>query len=472
MLTAEGTIIDNRYRLEHVLGEGGMGCVWAATQLDVSRRVAVKVLQPDKVDSEQARSRFMREAAALATLRHPHIVGLLDFGQADDGAAYMVMELAEGPDLSTIIAEQSPLDPARVRRIAKQLASALKSAHDAGVVHRDIKPSNIIIGELDGDEFVHLLDFGIAKSFIGIGGAGVDVTATHDIIGSPRYMSPEQAQGQPVTPASDVYAFGLVLYEMLTGQPAFDSESAGALIVAHATEPVEPPECEDETLANLALWCLQKAPWDRPVNAAIVMDTLNGGAIPAFGEEVDDSDLAIPRDGPLRGGGSRPVLWGMLAAVLLVTVGLVAWQVSSGSSGRVDAPAAPKKEAREVSEQEPKPAAPPAEHPPPAAAPKVAKTEPAKPPEAESKPVKPEPVAPVVKDGEKGHNEADEAAPDKPAGKTTSQPPRRPTPKKRKRKPRAKAAPKPAAPVVKEPATPKPVAKPPTPKKKFEYVDD
>ena len=211
---------------------GGMGSVYLATDQRLDRSVALKVLKEELADDDRFVERFRREARAAGALSHPNIAGVFDFGQ-DGQRYYMVMELAQGHDLARVLREEGPLSVERSVRIASQIAQALDHAHSAGVVHRDIKPPNVIIGDSDR---VKVTDFGIARA---IGDS--TLTATGSVLGTAHYISPEQAGGGEVGPRADLYALGIVLYEMLTGSLPFTGDSALAVAMRHVSDDVPPP---------------------------------------------------------------------------------------------------------------------------------------------------------------------------------------------------------------------------------------
>jgi len=269
-----GHVLDEKYRLDERLGEGGMGTVYRATHLLIDRPVAVKVLNPRLVTDEAARERLRREARAAGRLQHSNAVAVTDFGQTTDGLVYIVMELLEGTSLRDVLAREAPLDPARAVSLMLQTAAAVAAAHEAGVIHRDLKPGNIFIVQRPNAPYiVKVLDFGIAKLAADATGAKEvkPLTQAGAMIGTPRYMSPEQCDGGPLTPASDVYSLGVILYEMLTGQTPFTGATPLALALKHASEeprapreivPTIPPALEE-----VVLHALEKDPEKRPPDA-------------------------------------------------------------------------------------------------------------------------------------------------------------------------------------------------------------
>jgi serine/threonine-protein kinase len=269
-----GRTFDDKYRLDERLGTGGMGTVYRATHLLIDRPVAVKVLNPRYVEDEAAQTRFRREARAAGRLQHVNAVTVTDFGSTQDGYVYIVMELLEGRTLREVLARDAPLDVARAVSIMLQISAAVGAAHDAGVIHRDLKPANIfIVQRKEAPPFVKVLDFGIAK----LAADAIDDDDPHTLtqvgamIGTPRYMSPEQCDGRDLTPASDVYSLGIILYEMLTGTTPFNGTSALAIALKHSSMP---PRCPREFVASIpvaleeiVLHALEKRPENRPANA-------------------------------------------------------------------------------------------------------------------------------------------------------------------------------------------------------------
>jgi len=221
-----GTMVSSRYRIDALIGEGGFGEVYRATELKLDRAVALKMLRPEIMGREDVQGRFQREAQLVKSFDHPNTVRLLDFGQADDGTPYIVYELLRGQALDELLHVAGPLPPTRVARITMQVLKSLMEAHEHEVVHRDIKPSNIFVCEFTGEkDFVKVLDFGIAKADPN---DQAKITKMGMAIGTPSYMAPEQVHGVGVGPATDLYALGLVMAEALTGQT-----------IVHAASPAE-----------------------------------------------------------------------------------------------------------------------------------------------------------------------------------------------------------------------------------------
>jgi len=262
-----GDVLAGKYRVESLIGEGGMGYVLAAEHIELGHRVALKVLRPSALESAEAVERFVREARAAARLQSEHIAKVSDIGRLDSGAPFMVMELLEGQDLAQLLDARTSLPIEEAVDYVVQACEALSDAHRHGIVHRDLKPANLFVTtKLDGTPFVKVLDFGISKTKLG--DALRDITSTAAIIGSPKYMSPEQLQdSRNVDPRSDVWALGAILFEMLTGHVAFDAPTIATLCVKILQEEAPPlrvhrPELPVE-LEAVVLKCLKKEPRDR-----------------------------------------------------------------------------------------------------------------------------------------------------------------------------------------------------------------
>lgn len=268
-------VFEGKYRLDELLGGGGMGTVYRATHLLIDRPVAIKVLSQRFVGDSTAKERFRREARAAGRMHHPNAVSVTDFGATADGYLYIVMELLEGLTLRDLLAREGPLDVARIVSIMLQTCAAVSAAHDVGLIHRDLKPANIFIEQRSNTPaVVKVLDFGVAK-FAVEEQADDDyqtLTQVGAIIGTPRYMSPEQCSGSGgVTPASDVYSLGIILYEMLSGVVPFNAETPLAIALRHVSDPPRPlrelvPDVP-EKLAAIAHKALAKRPSDRFADA-------------------------------------------------------------------------------------------------------------------------------------------------------------------------------------------------------------
>ena len=229
-----GKIVRGRYRVLEKIGEGGMGTVYLAEQLAISRKVAFKLLHPDYARDQEFVRRFRQEAKLAASLNHRNIITVFDFDQADDGSLYIVMEYVAGQSLNKLI-QQGPMDLGRALRLAIQIGEGLKAAHGAGVIHRDIKPENVMVV---GEEEIKLMDFGIAR--LSDTEAATRLTRPGMIMGTPTYMAPEQIEGGEVGTATDIYAFGIVLYEILSGSVPFTAPTPSAILVKHLQETAVP----------------------------------------------------------------------------------------------------------------------------------------------------------------------------------------------------------------------------------------
>ncbi len=236
-----GTVIAGKYRIEAMIGRGGMGSVWSATHLGLGQRVAVKLIAKRYASSREARQRFDLEAKAVAQLRSRFVVQVYDNGETEDGTPYIVMELLLGESLDQRIQRQGAMQLDASLRLIGQVGRALTRAHSLGIVHRDLKPENIFLTRTEDDdgEIAKVLDFGIAKIKSPESDAGGSGTRTGAVLGTPLFMSPEQARGlKSVDHRTDIYSLGMVTYMMLTGQSAFSGESFGDILVAICTQPL------------------------------------------------------------------------------------------------------------------------------------------------------------------------------------------------------------------------------------------
>ncbi|MFO0583757.1 MAG: protein kinase [Anaeromyxobacter sp.] len=248
-----GDVLEGRYRLDVLLGEGGMGTVWRADHLRIHKAVAVKLLHPEISHSPLETERFRREAQIAVRLKSPYVVDVLDFGQTTkSGALYLVMELLEGESLKERVRREGRIVPEEVGRLLRQLMRGLDAAHRAGIVHRDLKPENLWLVPDDGRLRLKILDFGIAKVSGPMG--GTERTQAGLVMGTPQYLSPEQAVGGDVDHRADLYSAGIIAYLMLTGRHPFPTNDARGLLRAHAFDPVPSPARElPELVAHPAL---------------------------------------------------------------------------------------------------------------------------------------------------------------------------------------------------------------------------
>lgn len=360
MTIGPGTELGGRYELGHQIGSGGMATVYLAYDTVLDREVAVKVLA-DRFAADQAFvERFRREASAAAGLNHPNIVAVYDRGDAE-GTYYIVMEHLSGPDLKRLIRDQGPLDPAVAVDDALQILSALTAAHAAGIIHRDIKPQNVMVGE---DGRLRVADFGIARA-----DADQQMTEAGSVIGTAQYLSPEQAQGEETTAASDTYAVGIVLYEMLTGRVPFDGDRPVTVAMKQINEPPVPPRVFagniPPALDAVVMKALSKRPEDRFETAedftAALLDVraeMSGGqqstliltapAVAASAAVATTETQVMGRNGGSGGGGrggrgkkpggNRPAIWGIVAVLIAALAVALALALTRGGSGMITVP--------------------------------------------------------------------------------------------------------------------------------------
>lgn len=308
-------LIAGRYALGPLVGSGGAARVFAADDQRLHRRVAIKLV-PLAQAEPIARQRFVREARSLAGFTHPNAVAIFDAGEAD-GYLYLVMELVDGSSLAQHLEAHGALDPGESRAIASSVLGALAAAHAAGIVHRDVKPANILLGR---DGTVKLADFGIAKRLDELPG---DVTVLGNLIGTPKYLAPEQVGGHPATPASDVYAVGVVLYEMLSGEPPFDADTPMATALAHREEPVPDLTLVRPDVPVQLLYAVETAmaknPIDRFGSALAMLDALGAGpaAVPVHPQGGQPQPTQVMPAGGYAGR-TRTPLWIALVAALAI----------------------------------------------------------------------------------------------------------------------------------------------------------
>jgi serine/threonine protein kinase len=324
--TLLGTVVDRRYEVLDVLGEGGMGRVYRVRHTSLGRTFAMKVLRRDLALDGDLAERFIHEAKTTAAVKHPNVVQITDFGQLGDGAPYFVMELLVGQTLGQIVKAGGPIPAGRAVRIIRQIAGALAAAHAAGVVHRDLKPDNVfLVGDtrdgpssdapgrgrslamLGRDADVRVVDFGAAKI---VGSSRI--TRTGVVFGTPHYMSPEQASGQPVDHRADVYALGVIMYEMFTGRVPFEADTYMGVLTQHMfVQPVPPSQVSEAArelgaLEEITLVCLEKKPEDRfgsmndLVEAVDRVVRLRADGSVEVASRADSPTRPGPRSAPLR----------------------------------------------------------------------------------------------------------------------------------------------------------------------------
>ena len=292
-----GRVFASRYRIDAILGEGGMGRVYEATQLSMGRSMALKMLHPDLAKTREYVRRFYREAKAASGLDSPHVVRIFDFGLDDDtGRSFMAMELLKGTDLGDHLEAHGAMPVRRACDILAQTGRALIEAHAAGLVHRDLKPDNIQLQRTsDGADFVKVMDFGIAKFLQSSEEGHTDLTGTGMTLGTAAYMSPEQVRGEPVDFRSDLYAVGGILHELITGETPFVADTRMKLMLQHMTKPAPVlPDVDVEgahipqALRDLHASLLSKHRYDRPGTSALVVDIFKAVA---RGEDIDAAGL-------------------------------------------------------------------------------------------------------------------------------------------------------------------------------------
>ncbi len=294
---ANGLMIDGRYQVLGKIAAGGMGAVYLVEHLELTKKFAMKVMLPELSRDPDFVSRFKREAMASSRIGHQNIVAISDFGRTQDGRFYFVMEYLEGTTLAELVRNEGPQPGERVISIALQMGRALATAHQTGIIHRDLKPENIMLTQQVGrPDFVKVLDFGVAK--VSSAGGSEGKTAIGMVIGTPQYMSPEQASGLSVDARSDVYAMGLILYELVTGRPAFTAQTPSLLLAQqiHAKpQPFAPgPLEETPELEELVHAMLAKKPSGRPDSMDVVLDRLEALPLGGSAKKGSTTRLAPP----------------------------------------------------------------------------------------------------------------------------------------------------------------------------------
>jgi len=335
-----GRVLAERFRVDALIGTGAMGAVYRALHVHTRKQVAIKLLHRELTGVEEVVARFEREAVAAGRVEHPNVAGALDFGRLEDGTFYLVLEYVAGQRLRNVLSA-GPLPPARAVAIARQVALALGAAHAAGVVHRDLKPDNVMLLDRDGGDWVKVLDFGVAKIPTDAGAA--QLTRMGTIIGTPDYMSPEQALGHAVDHRADLYALGVMLYEMVTGRTPFAADDVTQVLMAQITQPPEPlPPSVPAPLRTLVDRLLAKDPADRLQSAdeaVAALETLLATSSPPPPASAPLSyaiaaSSATPATTDL---GSAPrriprAVWGVGAAVLVVLAFLLTMSMTRGES--------------------------------------------------------------------------------------------------------------------------------------------
>ncbi len=341
-----GKVVAEKFRIDGLIGEGAMGRVYRGEQLSLGKPVAIKLLHAHLGGEPRIAKRFHREARAASRLSHPNSLQIIDFGEASDGTLFIAMELLEGEDLQAIVDHDAPLSPARIGDLVVQTLRALDEAHHAGIIHRDLKPENVVVlSERSGRERVKVCDFGIAK-ITESDGRGTAITKDGYVCGTPEYMAPEQARGEPIDPRVDIYSAGVMLYQLLTGKVPFAADSALGVITKHVMdEPVPPREVRPEwgiprSLERIAMRALQKRPDDRFASAAEMADAIEAAvhelaphASERLGEGVFTADASArttpkpPAPVPTAEARATPSSgpWMLALAGALVVLGFGAW---------------------------------------------------------------------------------------------------------------------------------------------------
>jgi eukaryotic-like serine/threonine-protein kinase len=333
-----GTVVDQRYRLERKIGSGGMADVWLADDTELDRKVAIKILHDNFAQDAEFVERFQREAQAAAGLQHPNVVGIFDRGSFD-GTYFIAMEYVDGPSLKDLV--KGGMSPKDAIDYTRQILKAARFAHRKGIVHRDLKPQNVLI---DDEGRARVADFGIARA-----GENSDITATGSVMGTAQYISPEQAQGKPTTPRSDIYSIGVILYEELTGRVPFEGDSAVAVALKQVSEaprrpsainPNVPPALDAVVMRALAkdpdarfkdadaflraLDAAEKAPdTPRPEDTAAYAAVSPEGVAAIPGDEVVEEEWVVRRRPPWR--------WIIVALLAIGVAALVAYALTRPS---------------------------------------------------------------------------------------------------------------------------------------------
>lgn len=362
---------ERRYRLDSRIATGGMGEVWRGTDTILGREVAIKLLKNEYADDPSFRARFETEAQHAASLHHANIAAVYDFGESPtaDGSGvlrpYLVMELVDGQPLSALLRPGEPMDPAAVRGLLAQAADGLAAAHAGGIVHRDVKPANLLVTP---DRRIKVTDFGIARAAEGVG-----MTQTGEVMGTPQYLSPEQARGETATPASDVYSLGVVAFECLAGRRPFVADTAVATALAHLREPVPAlPGSVPADLAAVVRRALAKLPQDRFADGAAFAAALRNPALaaaqapPPVAHDATQvltgvvPPAAAPVPGPVAGHLPEPprvsrrnALWPVLAVLALVVVAVLAFVLIAQGLGSDDPQEEPTRSPQRTRSSEP-----------------------------------------------------------------------------------------------------------------------
>jgi eukaryotic-like serine/threonine-protein kinase len=279
-----GQVIAGRYRVIRKIAEGGMGQVYYAEHVRIGRPCALKIMNPALKSDPESLSRFGREAAHASRIDHPHVATVHDFGETDDGMIFLAMDYADGEPLTDMLAREHSFAPDRAVEIARQIADALAAAHEKGIVHRDLKPDNVIIAQRAGRDFARVIDFGIAKA---LEGGSTRLTRAGFVVGTPRYMSPEQLVADPVDPRSDIYSLGCILFEMLVGMPVFGTTTGEVRITKRLTEPAPSARSHNSRVSQdidrIVVRALGRSPEERFQSANELHDALARALVTSLG---------------------------------------------------------------------------------------------------------------------------------------------------------------------------------------------
>ncbi|MCA9660440.1 MAG: serine/threonine protein kinase [Myxococcales bacterium] len=325
-----GRVIDGRYKVLSLIGEGGMGAVFVVEHVSLRKRFALKLVRPEIAEEPDFVERFEREAMATARLKHPRIAKAQDFGALDNGDAYLVMELVRGRSLDGVIAAGQRLGWREVAEIGAQIAGALAAAHEIGIIHRDLKPDNVLVDGLGtGSLRVKVLDFGVARiqDVASLGVPARDLTRQGSVIGTPGYMAPEQACGAVASERSDLYAVGVILWELLAGRRLWTGETLTDLFTVQLGEDAPAPEAIDGLPAAfqvLIQQLLDREPTRRPARARDLEEVLR-----EFALAPEQSMIGGPAPAAEAPSSRRGILLGVVVVVVLV--GLVALRIALGS---------------------------------------------------------------------------------------------------------------------------------------------
>src|ERR1043165_5875197 len=314
-----GKTLAEKYLVEDLIKHGGMGAVYRGKHVLMEKTVAIKVLRPSLAVDNEVVGRFSREAKAASRISHPHAVNVTDFGEDEHGVVFQVMEYLDGRTLKEIIRSEGPLALDRIVEIVRQVAGALDVAHQQGVIHRDLKSDNIMLSSTNGGDWTKVLDFGIAKIQQPHGTPDPDITAANLVVGTPQYMSPEQcAQSGPLDARSDIYSFGIILYEMLAGHVPFTGESPTVIMMKQVQDP--PPSVLEArpdlpaAVADVVMRALAKQPSDRfqsagEFSAALAESAAGAASAPLFAapqttanapvEVIDDDETTLVQPRPI-----------------------------------------------------------------------------------------------------------------------------------------------------------------------------